>query len=227
MAKKHHPPVAGFFYHTVIWCLCVLYRAFFRFTMVGRANLPRTGPVMLLPNHASYFDPLMIALMTHRPLRFAAKEELFRGLGGWVFPRLSSIAVRRGTADRAVFREADAVFERGDIFCLFPEGTRTATGEIGPFQPGALAMALKADVRVVPIAVCGTFEALPRHGGLRRASIGLEAGVPLRFIVPKASGPRAKRIVEACGLVVQEELRRLQRRIRQRQEREPHRGLLG
>jgi 1-acyl-sn-glycerol-3-phosphate acyltransferase len=182
----------------------------------GGSYIPATGPALILANHESYFDPLLVCHLTWRPIVWAAKEELFEVWHGWLFPRLNCIPVKRGTADRALFRRAGQVLANGGLFGLFPEGTRSPDGEMQPFQAGALAIAARAGVPIVPVGIAGTFQALPRQGGVRRARIGVQAGRPLRFAPFEPHGRRGKRALEVLSRRVWEEVARLRAEIRAR-----------
>ncbi|MBI5832362.1 MAG: 1-acyl-sn-glycerol-3-phosphate acyltransferase [Armatimonadetes bacterium] len=182
----------------------------------GREYIPRSGPAVLMGNHESFLDPLLIIQLTMRPILFAAKEELFEVWNGYLFPRLNCIPVKRGTADMAMFRAAARHLKRGRLFGLFPEGTRSPDGVIGPAQPGAIAIALWSGVPIIPIGMAGTHSVLPRQGGYTRLPIGIEAGPPLVFGDALRSPKVSKDEIELVGRRVMDEIARLKRRIEQR-----------
>lgn len=137
----------------------MLIKSVFRFRVLGVENIPSSGGVIIASNHVSYWDPPVIGcgLPSNRRIHFMAKEELFRvPIFRWVITQLCAFPVRRGTADRNAIRNAIAILERGEACGIFPEGTRSKTGVLGPSQPGLAMIALKAGVPIVPAAIIGT-----------------------------------------------------------------------
>lgn len=181
----------------------------------GLGNVPASGAAVLMANHVSYLDPLLIAGVTSRPIRFVAKDELFEGFGGWLYPRLNTIPVKRGKPDVGAFRSAAATLDAGGLFCVFPEGTRSADGRLGAAQPGAISIAVKAGVPIVPIGLIGTWEVMPRSGRWRSARIGLAFGQPFQPAWLSAEAKRDKRLMAKVGALVMERIARLQEALRE------------
>ena len=134
-----------------------------------RERLPRTGGVLVISNHQSFLDPILAAAGLGRPLHPMARETLFR------FPPFAALLrslyafpVRRSSADLGAVREALRRLKDGAAVLMFPEGTRTLDGSIGPLQGGPIAIAARAGVPVVPIVIDGAFEAWPRSNRLPR-----------------------------------------------------------
>jgi 1-acyl-sn-glycerol-3-phosphate acyltransferase len=123
-------------------------------------------PCVVVANHCSLADPFLLA---HLPtdLRFVAKDELFHTpLVGWLLRLGGDIPVRRGDHASAVAMTAACVetLRRGLSVMIFPEGTRSRTGELGRFRDGAFRIALATGARIVPVALHGTAACVDQHG---------------------------------------------------------------
>src|SRR6516164_5983812 len=115
----------------------------FEFRVDGAANEPAAGPVVVVSNHLSDLDPLIVGAALKRRLRFMAKQELFRVPGvRWWISACGAFPVRRGEPDRQALRTALRLLERGGALVMFPEGTRGTTRELRPPEPGAALLAL-------------------------------------------------------------------------------------
>lgn len=137
----------------------------FRYRVEGRENVPAHGGVLLVANHASLLDPPLLGNSVSRPVHFMAKGDLFKKpFLKWALPRVKAFPVHRGGADRAAVRRAIELLQSGEVVGLFPEGTRTKTGQLLPFQRGAGLIALRANVPVVPVALIGTFKPFSKKG---------------------------------------------------------------
>lgn len=146
---------------TAAWATAIM-RAnpFWRIAIVGQEHLPRRGAYMLVSNHASLAD-IIVLYQLKSPFKWIAKDSLFRvPLMGWSMRWAGNIRLVRGSqrSIRASFLQALQCLKAGVPVMAFPEGTRSRTGELGPFKRGAFQLAVKARVPVIPIAVCGTRE---------------------------------------------------------------------
>jgi 1-acyl-sn-glycerol-3-phosphate acyltransferase len=146
-------------------------------TVTGREHIPERGGFILASNHASYFDPPALAVASPRQLTYLAKMELFANpIFASVIRALGAFPVRRGAGDREALAAAIAFLRKGHGLVLFPEGTRTITGELGRLKPGAALMAVKARVPIVPVWIEGTFRAWPKNGSIRRSPVSVRIG---------------------------------------------------
>lgn len=122
----------------------------------GREQLPRDEAVMLCANHASAWDPLLLALALWHdyPLRFMAKNQLFKIPGlGWLLRKLGAFPVDRGNSDIGAVKNSIRSLKDGYSLMLFPEGTRVkARGEV-EVKSGAAMIAIRSHVKMVPIYV--------------------------------------------------------------------------
>lgn len=145
-------------------------------------------PYIIIANHASALDDPLAALAVRAPVVFMAKEELGRNplIRLWIHS-LGSFFVHRGEPDRIAMRNALRLLAQGKVLCLFPEGTRSLDGRLGPLRSGAAYLALKTGVPILPMALIGTHHAMPKGANWpRRSSIRIRLGVPLR--VPRIDG---------------------------------------
>jgi 1-acyl-sn-glycerol-3-phosphate acyltransferase len=155
-----------------------------------RVSGPRpTGPAVVVANHASHADTaaLLAALPARSAPVFAAAADYWFDVPvrrALVTGLVSALPVRRGGdgAYAAVRRAAEPVLSSGGVVVVYPEGTRSTDGRVGEFRPGALRLAREAGVPLVPAAVVGTADVLPKHGRLRPgpAEVRFAAPVPVR-----------------------------------------------
>jgi 1-acyl-sn-glycerol-3-phosphate acyltransferase len=152
------------------FCRGLMRAAGIRIATRGMENLPG-GTCVLVSNHQSNFDPFAIHAVIPKHMRWVAKAELYRiPIFGQALKAVGAVKVDRkgGEADRKTLADAvQSVRERVSLaFC--PEGTRSEDGLLGPFKKGAAVMAIQAGVPLVPMAIAGTKDILPKHTGLIR-----------------------------------------------------------
>nr|WP_077215387.1 lysophospholipid acyltransferase family protein [Bacillus dakarensis] len=135
----------------------------YRMEVIGRENIPKEGGVLLCTNHIHNFDPPIVGITAPRPIHFMAKDELFSVPAlGKLLPHLNAFPVKRGMSDREALRKGLAILKEGKVLGLFPEGTRSKTGELGKGLAGAGFFALRTDADVVPCAIIGPYKAFSR-----------------------------------------------------------------
>lgn len=123
----------------------------------GREKLPASGGIVLVANHISYWDPVAVVCAFNRKVHFMAKAELFNiPVLSYVLKISGSFPVRRDTSDRSAIRTAAKLLEEGEVVGVFPEGTRSHTGELLKPNLGAAMIAARAGVSMIPVAVIGT-----------------------------------------------------------------------
>ncbi|AYA76854.1 1-acyl-sn-glycerol-3-phosphate acyltransferase [Bacillus sp. Y1] len=138
----------------------MIYKPLYRIETIGQENIPKVGSVLLCSNHISNLDPIVVGTTTPRAVHFMAKEELFRvPVIGKLFPHLNAFPVKRGMSDREALRKGLAVLKEGEVLGLFPEGTRSKTGELGEGLAGAGFFATRSEALIVPCAVIGPYKA--------------------------------------------------------------------
>ncbi|HEX4792236.1 MAG TPA: lysophospholipid acyltransferase family protein [Humisphaera sp.] len=141
----------------------VLATALFDFKVYGRENIPARGGVLIVSNHQSYLDPILMALRLDRPLNYIAKSELFenRYFGRFLRHVLNAFPVRQGAGDIGAIRETIRRLQEGHLLNMYPEGARTWDGKIAPLQKGAAMVIRRAKVPVIPAVIVGAYEAWP------------------------------------------------------------------
>ncbi len=142
----------------------------------GAQNIPRRGGVLICPNHVCDADPPALALTLPRSAYFMAKEELFTiPILGKLIHWCQGFPVRRESADRAALKRAETLLKAGEAVVIFPEGGGNPEGVLQPLHPGALLLALRARVPVIPVALVDTNKIWPYGDTFPR-----RAGVPAR-----------------------------------------------
>jgi 1-acyl-sn-glycerol-3-phosphate acyltransferase len=135
-----------------------LFRFFFGvfcgWEVFGAENLPQKGPVLVIANHFSYWDPVVVGSALGRQVHFMAKSNLFSyPVLGFLISKLGAFPVDRRRIDRTSLKRALSLLDEGKIVCIFPEGTRSKTGALLPPLPGAAFLVRKAGVSVCPVAL--------------------------------------------------------------------------
>ena len=130
----------------------IIFDLVYRRRVIGSANIPGEGGVIIASNHASLADPPLVGSSISRPLYFMAKRELFGvPVLGFLIRRTNAFPVKRGARDTAAFRSALRVLDDGKSLLVFPEGTRSKDGGFGKAKPGLGMLACLARVPVVPV----------------------------------------------------------------------------
>ena len=163
---------------TVLWPFVHL---FFPFRVVGLENVPE-GAALICPNHASGWDPVLVALSMPRKSNLAvmAKDQLFRFPPlAWVFRHLGAFPVKRGGNDLTAMKTAIRSLQEGQRLLLFPEGTRVEKEGDTDVKGGAILIAVRTKTPIIPV-YCG-----PKHKFLRRTTVVF--GEPF---YPQAAGRR-------------------------------------
>lgn len=126
----------------------------FRLKIEGLENVPEDRGIILCCNHRTYFDPVFLGLRLKRPLRFMAKEELFRKpVLGWLIKTLGAFPVKRGKGDTQAIENAIKTVQDGGVFAVFPEGTRSKTGELLKPKSGAVLIASRTGGDIIPCCI--------------------------------------------------------------------------
>ena len=185
------------FYRFARFLVAVITRSYTRMAIVGREHIPATGPFVLAPVHRSYVETPIAGCLTTRRLRFMGKDSMWKVRWvGWVLSALGAIPVTRGTADREALRRSVELLESGEPMVLFPEGERKEGPVIQPLFDGAVYVALKARVPIVPVGIAGSERVMPKGARfIFPKKVHVVIGAP---IVPEAGDlPEGSRVPRA------------------------------
>ncbi len=151
------------FYRVAHFIVTGFIRLYTRMTIEGRENIPATGAFVLAPVHRSYVDTPIAGSVTKRRLHFMGKDTMWKIAPiGKIFTALGAFPVNRGSADREALKRAIAVLESGEPMVLFPEGERKEGPIVQPLFDGAVYIAVKAGVPIVPVGIGGSQKVMPK-----------------------------------------------------------------
>ena len=179
-----HTP-AGKAFYDLLWVLCrTLSVVFFGFRCRFAEPMPRQGGLLVLASHQSHLDPVLLWLASPRRLSSLARSSLFKAKSlGTVITLLDAVPIDRESSSLGAMKAIIARLKAGKGVVIFPEGTRTATGQLGDVKGGFAVIARRAGVPIMPVAIVGAYECWPRSRLLPRTGrIRLEFG---RLITPE------------------------------------------
>ena len=165
--RLHHP--GSSLAQLVFYDLCreavlLYFRVVHRLKRVDVLKVPPTGPVLLVANHGSFYDPPAVGCgIRHRQSDYLARASLFKFKPfGWLIAQLNSTPIKQGAGDAGAMKATIEKMKHGRLMLVFPEGSRNEAGEVGEFQRGIAVLLKRAHCQVVPVGVAGAYEAWPR-----------------------------------------------------------------
>jgi 1-acyl-sn-glycerol-3-phosphate acyltransferase len=179
-------------YFVGYWILIPITRVYTRMTINGREHVPKQGAFVLAPVHRSYVDTPIAGCVTTRRLRFMGKDTMWKNRQfGWVLSALGAFPVTRGTADREALNRCIAVLEAGEPLVLFPEGERKSGPVVHPLFDGAVYVAIRAGVPIVPVGIGGSEKVMPKKAKfVFPRKVHVEVGAP----IPAPQAPEGGRV---------------------------------
>jgi 1-acyl-sn-glycerol-3-phosphate acyltransferase len=170
-------------YYFLRYLSWVVVTATLRFYRRGLANVPAQGPLLVVSNHLSVSDPVLLGIGLQRRMVFLAKEELFKSpFSAYFVNRFGAIPVYRGRLNREALTRTRAILASGGVIGLFPEGQRSRSGGLIAAQPGSALIASHNRVAILPVGITGT-ETIRGFGWIwRRPRVSLNIGRP--FYLP-------------------------------------------
>ena len=182
IVREHHKV---FHFSARIWSKMLMIALGVKVTISGLENVPKEGGLIFASNHQGAFDILIHLAYLPRHFRFVAKSELFKiPLFGWYMSLAGYVPIERdvsASAHKTIAGAADLLKE-GDCILIFPEGTRSKTGELGPFKRGSLMAAFQSGASVVPIFISGSYQMMPKGTYvINRVPVRINFGLPISF----------------------------------------------
>ncbi|MCK4873815.1 MAG: 1-acyl-sn-glycerol-3-phosphate acyltransferase [Phycisphaerales bacterium] len=159
-------PRGGFVYRTMWLVTYAILTAIYGLRALHRDRLPMHGPCLILANHQSFLDPVMIGLsIRQRAMCFLARVGLMSGGGLWskYLLALNCIAIDTSRGDTKAMKACLSLLDQGAAVLVFPEGSRSHHGQVEPFKAGAGVLVKRAKCPVIPVAVEGAYDAYPRR----------------------------------------------------------------
>ncbi|MEL6490795.1 MAG: lysophospholipid acyltransferase family protein [Cyanobacteria bacterium J06634_6] len=168
MAKEREPFISLALYHLFKWSVVSpVLHGYLRGRIYGAKKVPMEGPLIVVANHASNFDPPLLSNCMRRPVSFMAKESLFQvPVLAPAIRAYGAYPVKRGSADRSAIREALKQLEQGWAVGIFLQGVRTPDGRVSSPKLGAALIAAKAQVPLLPVCLWGTEKILKKGSAL-------------------------------------------------------------
>ncbi len=189
LSRDRESPVSLALYRLFKWSVVSpMFHGYFRGHIHGVENVPQRGPLLVVANHASDFDPPIVSVCMRRPVSYMAKEELFRvPVLGPAIRLYGAYPVKRGSADRSAIRSALQQLDQGWAVGIFLQGTRTSDGRIPAPKLGAALIAAKAQVPILPVSLWGSHRIFSKGNFPRAVPLTVRIGTLLN---PPASTAR-------------------------------------
>lgn len=160
---------------------------YFGLTAFHPERVPAHGPCIVAANHASYFDPFCLGAEVRRELHFLARSSAFRFPLSFFLPRFNAVPVDRDGGGMKGLMQIMDILAQGHAITLFPEGTRTADGQLQRARPGIGLIVIKSGAPVVPVRIFGAYQAWNRHMKFPRPRrLLVKYGQPLNFAALRA-----------------------------------------
>jgi 1-acyl-sn-glycerol-3-phosphate acyltransferase len=168
----------------------------YRVRAIGVEKVPKSGAVVLAPNHFSQMDHFFIGLYLRRKVRFMAKSQMFGPpVLTYIFKHGGVFPVRRGHRDEESFKTAFTILDQEEMLLVYAEGGRSRSGKLGEVKPGIGRIALESGAPVVPVAIHGS-ERVRRWKRFRFPKVTVQFGEPFSF--PVESEPSRERQLQVA-----------------------------
>lgn len=204
MGQDREPAASLALYHLLKWSVVSpTLHTYFRGRILGAEKVPQQEPLIIVSNHASDFDPPILANCVRRPVAFMAKEELFQvPVLKQTIVLYGAYPVKRGSPDRSAIRAAMNALAQGWAVGIFITGTRTPDGRVVDPKLGAAMIAAKAQVPLLPVSLWGT-DKIFRKGSVWPRSVPITVRVG-DLLPPPTSSKREEleTVTQHCATVI-------------------------
>lgn len=154
--------IGRLWYDAAYWTMWTTFTLGFSYRGTGRGNVPKRGPALILSNHQSMFDPMLVGLSLPRYPTFLARSTLFDvPILGPAIQSVGAVPIDRGVGTEGLKLVLNAL-SQGRAVIMFPEGERTHTGEVQPLKPGVSLLAKRVQCPIVPVGIAGAYAAWNR-----------------------------------------------------------------
>jgi 1-acyl-sn-glycerol-3-phosphate acyltransferase len=159
-------------------CICwIIFKLIFRLKISGQEDMPQNGPFIIVANHSSLLDPVILGISIRPKVIFVAAAYLFKiGWLGYMLRKFNSIPVQRENDIRAI-KQSLKILKRGEVLGIFPEGGIDRQKNNLPVRAGAAYLAAKIGVPIVPIKIKGADKVLPREAKFIRSLKKIEVEI--------------------------------------------------
>ena len=168
-------------FYKIFKLLCrIWFGSLFRTRVIGAENIPASGAFILAANHVSNWDPPFLGTFIDREVCYMGKEELFKNpVMAWICRSLHVFPVKRGAADKTAIKTAVKILKDGKCFGIFPEGTRSKTGNLGKAESGVSLIAAMTKAPIIPAAIVDTEKIFSSEVKFPRLAVVY--GTPIKF----------------------------------------------